>query len=227
MPAVGSSRKRRVGSWTSALGELESSLHPARQPAGPRSADLPEVHELEDLARAAAAGTPEHAEQRRDEVDVLPRREVGIQREGLGHVADPLPRPTARSGSGSSPRTRTVAVVGESAPVSIRTVVVLPEPDGPDRGRGSIPAGTVEADAVDGTGRRRSGVAASATRTAGSGEWPGRDGIGQGFLLIRSASSFGTVAGRATSIEAHGRGGARGHATRIAIGMPRTVHVAR
>ena len=62
-------------------GELEAALHPARQRAGAPTADLPEVDELEDLARAAPATRPEHAEQRGDEVDVLPRRQVRVEGE--------------------------------------------------------------------------------------------------------------------------------------------------
>ena len=47
-------------------------------------------HQLEHLADAAPAPRHEHPEQARDEVDVLVRRQVGVQGELLGHVADAL-----------------------------------------------------------------------------------------------------------------------------------------
>ena len=90
MPAVGSSRKRTAGSWTSADGELEAPLHPTRQPAGAPVAHRPQVHELEDLAGPPATPPPEEPEERRDEVDVFAGREVRIERELLRHVADPF-----------------------------------------------------------------------------------------------------------------------------------------
>ena len=46
--------------------------------------------QLEDLARPPPARAEQHAEQRRDEVDVLADRQVRIEGERLGHVADPL-----------------------------------------------------------------------------------------------------------------------------------------
>ena len=45
-------------------GQLEAPLHPARQPAGPTAADVPQVDELEDLAGAPPARAPQHPEQR-------------------------------------------------------------------------------------------------------------------------------------------------------------------
>ena len=90
MPAVGSSRNSSCGLVDERAGELEPALHAARQPAGAAAADVPQLDQLEDLADAPPAPRREHPEQARDEVDVLVRGEVRVQREQLGHVADPL-----------------------------------------------------------------------------------------------------------------------------------------
>ena len=71
-------------------GQLESPLHPARQPAGATTAHVPQVDELEDLAGPPPARAPQHPEQRGDEVDVLADGQVRVQGERLRHVADPL-----------------------------------------------------------------------------------------------------------------------------------------
>ena len=71
-------------------GELEAPLHAAGELAGPAAARLPQLDQLEHLADAPPAAPDEHPEQRRDEVDVLVRGEVGVERELLGHVADLL-----------------------------------------------------------------------------------------------------------------------------------------
>ena len=81
-------QQRRV--MDEGAGQLEPALHAARQGAGPSAADVPQVDQLEDLAGPAMAGPPQDPEQRGHEVDVLARRQVRVQGELLGHVADPL-----------------------------------------------------------------------------------------------------------------------------------------
>ena len=97
MPAVGSSRMISVGLVDEGAGELETALHPAGQLARPAAAGVPQVDELEHLADPAPAAPQQHPEQARDEVDVLAGGEVRVQREQLGHVADPLAGPAAEA----------------------------------------------------------------------------------------------------------------------------------
>ncbi len=89
-PGGGLVEEQQVGIVDEGRGQLQASLHATRQAAGTAAADVPQVHELEDLAGATVTGAPQDAEQRRDEIDVLARRQVGIQRELLRHVADPF-----------------------------------------------------------------------------------------------------------------------------------------
>ena len=71
MPAVGSSRSSRSGSWTRAQASSRRRCMPPDSWPGPPSAGVPQVDELEHLADAAPAAPAEHPEQARDEVDVL------------------------------------------------------------------------------------------------------------------------------------------------------------
>ena len=76
-------------------------------------------------APAAPEDEPTHAG-----VGVLGDREVGVEAELLRHV--PIrSRVRRRNALGRSPRTSTVPSVGPSEPVTMRIVVVFPEPDGP------------------------------------------------------------------------------------------------
>ena len=59
--------------------------------------------------------------------EVLPHRQLGIEREGLRHVADPAPDP-CRSHRPTGRTARACPSVGGSRPVSIFIVVVLPQP---------------------------------------------------------------------------------------------------
>src|SRR5688572_28297488 len=72
--------------------ERETTLHTARQAARSSSPNVPEVDELECLARSPSTRPKEHPEERRVEVDVLLAAQVGEQGQGLGHVPDPLSR---------------------------------------------------------------------------------------------------------------------------------------
>jgi hypothetical protein len=54
-------------------------------------ARVPQLDELQHLAHAAATSRKQHAEQAGHEAHVLSSREIGIEHEPLGHVADPLP----------------------------------------------------------------------------------------------------------------------------------------
>ena len=70
--------------------ELETALHAAGQTPGSPAPDVPQVEELEDLAGPAPPAREHHPEQRPHEVDVLADRQVRVERERLGHVAEPL-----------------------------------------------------------------------------------------------------------------------------------------
>ncbi len=70
--------------------ELEPALHAAGQAPGSPAADVPQVEQLEDLAGPASAAREHHPEQRPHEVDVLADRQIRVERERLGHVAEPL-----------------------------------------------------------------------------------------------------------------------------------------
>ena len=123
-------------------GQLEPSLHPARQPAGAPAADVPQVDQLEDLAGPPPARAPQHPEQRRDEIDVLADRQVRVQGERLGHVADPLARLASERGAVPRRGPVTVPLVGVSAPVSSadgRRLARAGWADDPE----DVPAGTV------------------------------------------------------------------------------------
>ena len=65
-------------------GQLEPALHPARQAPGAAAADLPQVDQLEHLARPPPARPEQHPEQRRHEVDVLAGGQVRVERERWG-----------------------------------------------------------------------------------------------------------------------------------------------
>ena len=112
-------------------GELEPSLHAAGQPARPAVPGVPQVEQLQDLLGPPPAARPEQAEQARHEVDVLAAGQVRIEREQLGHVADALPGRSAELRRPLPEDADLAASVGCRAPVIIRIVVVLPEPDGP------------------------------------------------------------------------------------------------
>ena len=96
----------QLGLVDEGAGELEAALHPARQLAGLAAADIPQVDDLQDLADASPAPTPEHPEQAGDEVDVLAGRQVLVQGERLRHVADPLARRAAGSAAARGPGPR-------------------------------------------------------------------------------------------------------------------------
>ena len=83
----------------------------------PPVAGVPQVDEAQHLAGPASpAAAQSIPNRRRHEVDVLSRREVRVQRELLGHVADPLAG--LRGGTGAGPRRGRgpSPVVGSSAP---------------------------------------------------------------------------------------------------------------
>ncbi len=61
--------------------------HPARQLVGGRVPAIGEVDDLERLAEGCLVADPE---QRSEEADVLPDRQLGVDPVGLCHVADPL-----------------------------------------------------------------------------------------------------------------------------------------
>ena len=65
-------------------GQLEPALHATRQGTGTPPADVPQVDQLQDLARTTMAGPPQDAEQRRHEVDVLARAQVRVEHERAG-----------------------------------------------------------------------------------------------------------------------------------------------
>ena len=73
--------------------ELEPTLHPAREVARPPTADIPQVDSLQDLTHALATSKEGQAEEAGHEVDVLPGRQLRVEDERLGHVADPFPGP--------------------------------------------------------------------------------------------------------------------------------------
>ena len=96
MPAVGSSRKTRVGSWTSADAELQAALHAARQSLARRwrTSQKPSNSRTRGSPPAPPEQQSEHAGH---EIHVLRRGEVAVERELLGHEADGLARPAAES----------------------------------------------------------------------------------------------------------------------------------
>ena len=118
-------------------------MPPDRRPARrPRTSHRSTSSRTSRVRRCRRA--PQDPEQRRDEVDVLARREVRVERELLGHVADPLAGLPAERAAGPRPGRGPRRRSGASAPVSSRIVVVLPG------------AGRAD-DAEDRAGRERSG----------------------------------------------------------------------
>jgi hypothetical protein len=73
--------------------ELEATLHAPRQGTRPAASDRPQVDQREHRLLSSPAPEQDEPEQGRGEVDVLADREVRVQAEQLGHVADPLARP--------------------------------------------------------------------------------------------------------------------------------------
>ena len=73
-------------------GKLESALHPARQGGRATIARLGEIDELEHLLDERAAPPRWNAEQCSHELDVLFCRQIRVEHEQLGHVADALTR---------------------------------------------------------------------------------------------------------------------------------------
>ena len=123
-------------------GELETALHPAGQVRRSSFSHVPQVEQLEHRPYASPPAQQEHPEEARDEVQVLPGRQVRVQAEQLGHVADPRAGPAAeplRDPRRAPGRTRRS---GRSPPVRIFTAVVLPAPLGPIMPR-RLPGGTV------------------------------------------------------------------------------------
>ena len=110
--------------------------------AGPPCRGVPQLDELEHLAHPSPPAAPEHPEQARDEVDVLVGREVRVQREQLGHVADPL--------AGRAPELARVlaqdpdlALVGVEGPGEHPDRRRLAGAGRPDRRPRIVPGGTV------------------------------------------------------------------------------------
>ena len=86
--------EQQVGIVDECRGQFQSSLHATGQSTGAPTTGVPQVDELEHLAGATVTGAPQHAEQRRDEIDVLARRQVRVEGELLWHVPDPLTGPS-------------------------------------------------------------------------------------------------------------------------------------
>ena len=111
--------------------ELQPAAHAARQVAGP---SLPGVGELQPVEQRPDARPPaEHEQpvQARDEVQVLADGQVVVQRDVLGHEADPGAGLGAEGAWGRRRAPRLRRWSGRRAPVSSRIAVVLPAPLGP------------------------------------------------------------------------------------------------
>jgi hypothetical protein len=80
--------------------ELEAALHAARELARAPAADGPQLEQLQHGALPSPATPQDQPVQRGGKVHVLADRQVRVQAEVLGHVADPLARPPAEQAGG-------------------------------------------------------------------------------------------------------------------------------
>ncbi len=132
-PEVGSSRNSTAGSCITAQARASRCLKPSgSSPAlRPRYGPRPKHgdHAAGRLAPAAAGQAVDAGE----EIEVLPDAQVAVERELLGHVAQPRSGRDRRPGRGRDPATRAEPDVGRSRPHIILNVVDLPAPLGPSR----------------------------------------------------------------------------------------------
>ena len=126
----GSSSSSAAGSLTSARARATRCCWPPESCAGPALLHPLEAHRAQRLrdARRAHRRAP-HALDAQPERDVLEHAHVREQRVGLEHHVDvPLGRRHARDVAAAQ---QDAALVGSSKPAIMRSVVVLPQPDGP------------------------------------------------------------------------------------------------
>src|SRR5947209_13485368 len=71
-------------------GELQTTLHPARQLSSTPAAGVPQLDQLQHLVHSTAAFRPQQPKQGRDEGHVLGGRQLVVQDEVLRHIAELL-----------------------------------------------------------------------------------------------------------------------------------------
>ena len=142
MPAVGSSRNRSAGSWTSAQASSSRRCMPP---------DRSELAGVRAPSHSSTSSRTSRVRRRRarknrpyrlaDEVDVLASRQVRVEREGLRHVADPLAGLAAEAAPGPRRARRPRPQSGSMARSAAGRSSSCPHPDGPMRPR-IVPDGT-------------------------------------------------------------------------------------
>ena len=112
-------------------GDVEPALHAARVGVDAVVPAVDEIGELERLVDALPEQSPPEPVEPAEEGEVLPRREVRVEGDVLGHVADRVL--AARSWASSRPSSTAAPRSGWRRPQTSLMVVVLPAPFGPRR----------------------------------------------------------------------------------------------